>query len=175
MYSLDVDVLLCFPGVDRTDFLEPEKNKTNVRFKICRLWTMRITSEAHLRMSKGDRGPHLRTRCNDFLVLHQNLGKFQDLPSWPWICWTLYTRWWKADLWTRETEMHIYLLESSLWCDSRSERADLAARSESSSWSFSWDWESKRDKNRLINTPKCINLSYGPVWTSTRCNGRYTG
>ena len=75
----------------------------------------------------------------------------------------------------RETEMHIYLLESSLWCDSRSERADLAARSESSSWSFSWDCKSKRDKNRLINTPKCINLSYGPVWTSTRCNRRYTG
>ena len=75
----------------------------------------------------------------------------------------------------REREMHIYLLESSLWCDSRSERADLAARSESSSWSFSWVCKSKRDKNRLINTPKCINLSYGPVWTSTRCNRRYTG
>ena len=54
----------------------------------------------------------------------------------------------------RETEMHIYLPEASLWCDSRSEQGDPAARSESSSWSFSWDWESKREKNRLINTSK---------------------
>ena len=50
--------------------------------------------------------------------------------------------------------MHTYLPEASLWCDSPSELADPATRSESSSWSFSWDWESKREKNRLINTSK---------------------
>ena len=31
----------------------------------------------------------------------------------------------------------------------------------------------KGKRTGWLTRPKCINLSYGPVWTSTRCNGRY--
>lgn len=33
----------------------------------------------------------------------------------------------------------------------------------------------KGTRTGSLTRPKCINLSYSPVWTSTRCNGRYTG
>ena len=42
MYSLGGDVLLCFPGVDRTDFLEPEKKQNE-----CQIQNMRTMDYAN--------------------------------------------------------------------------------------------------------------------------------